>query len=106
MADRPENNPISNDQIDPNRSRPLDVHILSDHPELNVVHDLLSQQKQSVMQGDKSVTGFNVGINAVKSAGQTVFHVYVHLILMRDSDVEEPRGERCYTSETVILNQV
>ena len=61
-------------------------------PELNAIHDLLGQQKQSIMQADKKVTGFNVGINAGKSAGQTVFHVHVHLIPRRDGDVAEPRG--------------
>jgi ATP adenylyltransferase len=61
-------------------------------PELNAIHELLAQQKQSIMQGDTSVTGFNVGINAGKSAGQTVFHVHVHLIPRRDGDVGEPRG--------------
>ena len=61
-------------------------------PELNAIHDLLAQQKQSIMQADKKVTGFNVGINAGKSAGQTVFHVHVHLIPRRDGDVDEPRG--------------
>ena len=35
MTDTPENNPISNDQIDPNHSKPLDVHTWSDHPEIN-----------------------------------------------------------------------
>ena len=54
--------------------------------------DPLAQQKQSIMQEGKNVTGFNVGINAGKSAGQTVFHVHVHLIPRRDGDVEEPRG--------------
>lgn len=44
------------------------------------------------MQEDTSVTGFNVGINAGKSAGQTVFHVHVHLIPRRDGDADEPRG--------------
>ena len=38
------------------------------------------------------MTGFNVGINTGKSAGQTVFHVHVHLIPRRDGDVEEPSG--------------
>ena len=54
--------------------------------------DLLTQQKQSIMHQDRIVTGFNVGINAGKSAGQTVFHVHVHLIPRRDGDVEKPRG--------------
>ena len=44
------------------------------------------------MQNDKTVSGFNVGINAGKSAGQTVFHVHIHLIPRRDGDVEEPKG--------------
>ena len=61
-------------------------------PELNAIHDLLAKQKQSIMHEDKTVTGFNVGINAGKSAGQTVFHVHVHLIPRRDGDVDEPRG--------------
>ena len=38
------------------------------------------------------ITGFNVGINAGSSAGQTVFHVHVHLIPRRDGDVADPRG--------------
>ena len=61
-------------------------------PELNAIHDLLSRQRQSIMHEDKTVTGFNVGINAGKSAGQTVFHVHIHLIPRRIGDVEEPRG--------------
>ena len=58
----------------------------------NMTIDPLAQQKQSIMHQDKTVTGFNVGINAGKSAGQTVFHVHVHLIPRRDGDVDEPRG--------------
>ena len=61
-------------------------------PELNAIQDLLAHQKESIIHDDKSVTGFNVGINAGKSAGQTVFHVHVHLIPRRDGGVEEPRG--------------
>ena len=66
----------------------FDLH----QPELNAIHDLLSRQRQSIMHEDKTVTGFNVGINAGKSAGQTVFHVHIHLIPRRNGDVEEPRG--------------
>ena len=32
------------------------------------------------------------GINAGASAGQTVFHVHVHLIPRRHGDVVDPRG--------------
>jgi ATP adenylyltransferase len=36
--------------------------------------------------------GFNVGINVGEAAGQTVFHLHVHLIPRYKGDVEDPRG--------------
>ena len=53
---------------------------------------MLHEQRQSILDHDNTVTGFNVGINAGASAGQTVFHVHVHLIPRRDGDVVDPRG--------------
>ena len=53
---------------------------------------MITKQRQSIPEQDNSVTGFNVGINAGASAGQTVFHVHVHLIPRRDGDVANPIG--------------
>ena len=53
---------------------------------------MLHDQRVSILAEDPEVTGFNIGINAGKSAGQTIFHVHVHLILRRAGDVEVPRG--------------
>ena len=61
-------------------------------PELNAIHSMLSARRQSLLESDPTITGFNVGINAGQSAGQTIFHVHVHLIPRRDGDVENPRG--------------
>lgn len=36
--------------------------------------------------------GFNVGINVGETAGQSVFHVHIHLIPRYKGDVENPRG--------------
>jgi diadenosine tetraphosphate (Ap4A) HIT family hydrolase len=36
--------------------------------------------------------GYNLGINVGGAAGQTVWHVHVHLIPRYWGDVEEPRG--------------
>ncbi len=36
--------------------------------------------------------GFNIGINIGESAGQTIFHVHIHLIPRYKGDVEDPRG--------------
>ena len=41
---------------------------------------------------DPKVTGFNVGMNIGKSAGQTVFHAHIHLIPRRDGDCDNPKG--------------
>lgn len=44
------------------------------------------------LDADLSPDGYNVGINVDKAAGQTVFHVHVHLIPRFKGDVENPRG--------------
>lgn len=36
--------------------------------------------------------GFNVGVNVGEAAGQSVFHVHIHLIPRYDGDVEDPKG--------------
>jgi diadenosine tetraphosphate (Ap4A) HIT family hydrolase len=36
--------------------------------------------------------GYNVGFNAGRAAGQTVFHLHVHVIPRRHGDVDDPRG--------------
>ena len=61
-------------------------------PERNAIETMLHEQRQVILEQDNKVTGFNVGINAGASAGQTVFHVHVHLIPRRDGDVVDPRG--------------
>lgn len=61
-------------------------------PELNAIHRMLLDQRSEIMKQDSAVTGFNVGINAGSDAGQTIFHVHVHLIPRRKGDVAEPRG--------------
>ena len=35
---------------------------------------------------------FNIGINFGESAGQTIFHIHIHLIPRRDGDTPDPRG--------------
>jgi diadenosine tetraphosphate (Ap4A) HIT family hydrolase len=41
---------------------------------------------------DSLVTGFNVGVNNGKTAGQTIMHAHIHLIPRRTNDVRSPRG--------------
>jgi diadenosine tetraphosphate (Ap4A) HIT family hydrolase len=53
---------------------------------------MLFREKINLRRADKSISGFNIGINVGEDAGQTVFHVHVHLIPRRKGDVENPRG--------------
>lgn len=36
--------------------------------------------------------GYNVGVNIGAAAGQTIFHLHVHIIPRYDGDVSDPRG--------------
>tara|TARA_B100000609_G_C17086582_1_gene366970 strand:- start:242 stop:622 length:381 start_codon:yes stop_codon:yes gene_type:complete len=56
------------------------------------LNNILKFQKESLMQNDNTITGFNIGINQGESAGQTVMHLHIHLIPRRKGDVEDPRG--------------
>ena len=60
--------------------------------EVLACNELLHEQRQSILQRDGTVTGFNIGMNAGATAGQTVFHCHTHLIPRREGDVENPRG--------------
>lgn len=60
--------------------------------EINAAHSLLHGLKEEIALGDQTVTGFNVGVNSGASAGQTIFHVHLHLIPRRDGDADDPRG--------------
>ncbi len=56
------------------------------------VHKLANELSNQLRERDKTIDGFNLGINDGEAAGQTIFHVHVHLIPRRKGDVENPRG--------------
>ena len=60
--------------------------------EVCAVHELLVAQEAMIGKLDSSVTGFNIGMNCGKAAGQTVFHCHVHLIPRRAGDMVNPKG--------------
>jgi ATP adenylyltransferase len=60
--------------------------------ELLACDALVRQSREQLQTTDASIGGFNIGMNAGKAAGQTVFHCHIHLIPRREGDVPEPRG--------------
>jgi diadenosine tetraphosphate (Ap4A) HIT family hydrolase len=61
-------------------------------PELNAVNQMINEVKEGIEEIDSSVTGFNIGINCGKDAGQSVFHCHIHLIPRRLDDVDDPNS--------------
>jgi diadenosine tetraphosphate (Ap4A) HIT family hydrolase len=53
---------------------------------------LLRAMHNTILRQDKTVKGFNVGINCGVVAGQTVMHCHIHLIPRREFDVDNPTG--------------
>jgi diadenosine tetraphosphate (Ap4A) HIT family hydrolase len=53
---------------------------------------LIRMLQKRLSESDRTITGFNVGINSGESAGQTIFHAHIHLIPRRDGDTPNPRG--------------
>jgi diadenosine tetraphosphate (Ap4A) HIT family hydrolase len=54
--------------------------------------ELILHLRKKLLAADPTITGLNIGVNCGASAGQTIFHAHIHLILRRDGDVEDPRG--------------
>ncbi|BBO70946.1 HIT family protein [Desulfosarcina alkanivorans] len=53
---------------------------------------LIRRLADRIRTADPRVSGFNIGTNIGRSAGQTVFHAHIHLIPRRDGDSDNPKG--------------
>ena len=60
--------------------------------ELDNLNQILKKQKKELLKLDSKITGFNIGVNIGKDAGQSIMHCHIHLIPRRKGDVEDPRG--------------
>ena len=50
------------------------------------------KSRLDILACDRTVAGFNIGVNIGEAAGQTIFHCHVHLIPRRPGDLANPRG--------------
>lgn len=60
-----------------------------EHDEIPIVLDTLKTELKIL---DESITGFNIGMNIGKDAGQTIFHCHIHIIPRRQGDTPNPKG--------------
>lgn len=59
--------------------------------EMKAMMELLLEVKK-LQQDQFNPDGYNVGVNIGAAAGQTVFHLHMHVIPRYHGDVEDPRG--------------
>ncbi len=53
--------------------------------------DLIREEKKRIDE-ELDPDGYNIGVNVGSAAGQSIFHVHIHLIPRYKGDVENPQG--------------
>ena len=61
---------------------------MEEYIELKTVIDLT----KSRLDSEFNPTGYNIGVNCGEDAGQTVFHLHIHIIPRYKGDLKDPRG--------------
>ena len=73
-------------------NRHIDNYFDLNKEEIVELDEIIKQQKKELQILDKTISGFNIGTNIGKDAGQSIMHCHIHLIPRRKGDVEDPRG--------------
>ena len=73
-------------------NRHVDDYFQLTHEELNELNQILKDQKEELKLLDATISGYNVGVNIGKDAGQSIMHCHIHLIPRRKGDVDDPKG--------------
>ncbi len=53
--------------------------------------DLIAQEK-ALIDAEHHPDGYNIGVNIGPAAGQSIFHVHIHIIPRYKGDVDNPQG--------------
>lgn len=59
--------------------------------ELAAIHELIKQVK-NILDSRYNPDGYNIGVNVGLAAGQTIFHLHVHVIPRHVGDIDDPKG--------------
>ncbi len=55
-------------------------------------YELIKEAKEIILNNGNKPDGFNIGSNNDEAAGQSVFHLHIHVIPRYAGDVENPKG--------------
>jgi ATP adenylyltransferase len=72
--------------------RHVDNYFDMNPQEVAAATELMHRARKRLQTEDPTISGFNIGTNAGKSAGQSVFHAHIHFMPRRDGDQENPQG--------------
>jgi diadenosine tetraphosphate (Ap4A) HIT family hydrolase len=59
--------------------------------EVAAIMALINEEKKRI-DAEFHPDGYNIGVNVGQAAGQSIFHVHIHLIPRYKGDVENPQG--------------
>lgn len=59
--------------------------------EINACMELITEERK-LLDEEFSPDGYNIGVNIGEAAGQSIFHVHIHIIPRYEGDVENPQG--------------
>lgn len=71
--------------------RHVETYFDATQDEKNAISLLLARAKEKLDERFHP-DGYNIGVNVGAAAGQTIFHLHVHLIPRYAGDVPDPRG--------------
>lgn len=59
--------------------------------EITACMDLITEERK-LLDEEFKPDGYNIGVNVGQAAGQSIFHVHIHIIPRYKGDVENPQG--------------
>jgi superfamily II DNA or RNA helicase/diadenosine tetraphosphate (Ap4A) HIT family hydrolase len=72
--------------------RPVTIWFEATPEEQRALFELVDEVKRGLDASPRPPDGYNIGINVGEAAGQTVFHLHVHVIPRFQGDMADPRG--------------